>query len=153
MPSRITGSGNITLGALEIGEARPPHTYLGVADSLTSTLTLVAAQPEPSAIAFCLLAAHQAECLLKAFLSRDGSDAKLKAPGLRHNLEALWLTAHSEGLELATPPPSWLLRLSQLHDNPYQLRYSTGVHGIVTPPVEEVAAGLRELSRVVKAAI
>jgi hypothetical protein len=42
-------------------------------------------------------------------------------------------------------PPHWVERLGGLHDAPYYLRYSTGVHGIVMPPLQLMVSGLVEL--------
>jgi hypothetical protein len=87
----------------------------------------------------------------KASLSRGGDDRRLRSKALRHNLDALWRLAISEGLansehlSIDAAPPSWLQRLSQLHDGPYYLRYSTGVHGLVTPAPEPMCTELERL--------
>jgi hypothetical protein len=142
--ARMTEEGDV------IKSPGPPQTYLGVARSLTSAIQILAKDETTSAIAFCLLAAHQAECLLKAYLSRGGSDARLRKPDLRHNLVALWEVAVSEGLPIEAPTPRWVQRLSELHDAPYMLRYSTGVHGVVTPARSLVDQGLRLLQQEVE---
>ena len=129
----------------------PPRTYLGVAESMMPGVNVLAATPTPSALALALLAAHVLECLLKAYLSRNGSDAPLKKPKVRHNLNALWAMASAQGLQVQKEPPSWVDRLSGLHNSPYYLRYSTGVHGIVTPGAEPMRSELAALLEMVRA--
>jgi hypothetical protein len=58
--------------------------------------------------------------------------------------------AVTEGLRVPKSPPDWVNCLSGLHDSPYFLRYSTGVHGIVSPNAQIMAAGLAELLEVVQ---
>lgn len=96
-------------------------------------LKVLVAAPPPSALALALVAAHVLACLLKAYLSRDGTDAALKNPGVRYDLNALWALAFAQGLQIPESPPSWANRLSGLHKLPYYLRYSDGVQGIVWP--------------------
>jgi len=106
---------------------------------------LAAATPVP-APALAFLCSHILECLLKAYLSRDGSDARLKDDSkLRHDLNALWELAFVEGLPIEKSPPTWVNTLSNLHKSPYYLRYSTGVHGIVTPGAEPMTSELAAL--------
>ncbi len=109
---------------------------------------LVAAGAE-CAVPLAFVCAQVAECALKASLSKNGDDRRLREKNLRHNLMALWQLAHSEGVPIAPAPPPWLESLSQLHDTPYYIRYSTGVHGLVTPAPAEVQAGLRDLVGIV----
>jgi hypothetical protein len=92
-----------------------------------------------------MVSAHALECILKAFLSRSGDDSRVKQSDVRHNLNALWSLAHSEGLDIPGQPPQWVASLSHLHDAPYYLRYSTGVHGIVTPAPEPMLGELAAL--------
>jgi len=115
---------------------------------------LAAASPPP-ALALVLVAAHVLECLLKAYLSRDGSDAALKNPDVRHDLNALWAMAFAQGLHVPESPPSWADCLSGLHKSPYYLRYSgvrrgTGVHGIVSPGAEPMTSDLAALVEIVR---
>lgn len=145
MSVTISGAGSITLGELRVASPSPPHTYLGVAQSLAPGVEVLADSAQGVAIPLCLLAAHQAECILKAYLSRSGDDAPLKHQDIRHNLVKLWLEAASQGLAISSAPPDWLVRLGELHDKPYYLRYSTGVHGIVSPNPKEISLGLRDL--------
>ena len=110
---------------------------------------LAAASP-PSALALALVAAHVLECLLKTYLSRDGSDAELKGRELRHNLNALWARAFAQGLQVSESPPSWVDCLSVLHNTPYYLRYSTGVHAVVLPGAEPMMSELVALVDIVQ---
>jgi hypothetical protein len=145
MSVTISGEGSITLGTVRVASPSPPHTYLGVAQSLAPGVEVLAGSAQGAAIPLCLLAAHQAECILKAYLSRTGNDARLKHQDIRHNLVKLWLEAANQGLNIASTPPGWLVRLGELHDKPYYLRYSTGVHGLVSPSPKELSLGLRDL--------
>lgn len=146
----ITGTASLTEQPDTVAPPGPPHTYFGAAQSfMPGVRVLASASPVPaSALAF--LCSHVLECLLKAYLSRDGSDAGLRDPDIRHNLVALWERANAEGLRIQNAPPAWVVRLSGLHNSPYYLRYSTGVHGIVTPGVEPMASELAALVEVVQ---
>jgi hypothetical protein len=152
VPSIITGTANIYEAPDRIGPAGPPYTYLGVARALAPSIKIleVAVPPQPSAHA--LVVAHTVECLLKAYLSRSGQDDSLKQKSLRHNLVGLWNLATIEGLSLSGVP-SWLQRLSEVHDQPYYLRYSTGIHILVTPPMCDMTLGVEELLRIVEASL
>ncbi|WP_146516506.1 hypothetical protein [Rubripirellula amarantea] len=103
-------------------------------------------------LAFPLAAAHTLECALKAYLSRDGNDGRLKEPNLRHNIKRLWETCVNEGLDLPDPP-HWALNLSGIHDKPYYLRYSTGVHAIATPAPGPTAIALSDVVAKVRDAL
>ncbi len=74
----IRGTASIKLDPVTIAPASPPHTYFGVAESMMSGVNALAAASPPSLLALALVAAHVLECLLKAYLSRNGSDAPLK---------------------------------------------------------------------------
>jgi hypothetical protein len=145
----ITGTISLTLGDATIASAGPPHTYFGVAQELLPAITILAnAAPSPWAVA--LLCAHTLECLLKAYLSRSGTDTHLKHPQVRHNLGDLWRHAAIAGLSVHSNPPDWVERLGALHDTPYYLRYSTGVNGVVTPPPGLMASELAALFELVR---
>jgi hypothetical protein len=140
-----TGYSSLTLPLLAIAPAAPPYTYFGVAQSMMPGVKVLAATSPPPALALALVAAHVLECLLKAYLSRDGSDAALKDLNFRHDLNALWAMAFAQGLRISGSPPSWADCLSGLHKPPYYLRYSTGVHGIVSPAAEPMTSELAAL--------
>jgi hypothetical protein len=145
-----TGKLSATLGAVTIAPPAPPHTYLGVARGMMPGVHALAVRPLVSPLALALVAAHVLECVLKAYLSRGGSDAAVKESVVRHNLTALWDMALKAGLPISATPPSWVQRLSEVHGSPYYLRYSTGVHGIVLPAPEPVATELPELLALVE---
>jgi HEPN domain-containing protein len=128
-----------------MGGSTPPNTYLGVARHMELGLDPLIAVHDPQAHAFMFLAAQVVECALKAALSRTGDDTPLRKQALRHDLEALWQLAAGEGLGVDPVPPSWLVRLSLLHREPYYLRYSKGVNGWVGPPLKDVRDGIRDL--------
>lgn len=137
--------------SLTISPARPPHTYLGVAENmLPGVKALAMASPVP-ALALALVAAHVLECALKAYLSRNGSNDELKNnQDVRHNLEALWAMAVADGLPISNSPPAWVACLSSIHDRPYHLRYSTDVHLISSPAPEPMTSELSELLNIVR---
>jgi len=116
---------------------------------LPGVKVLAAASPLP-VLALALVAAHVLECLLKAYLSRDGSDAEVRNSDVYHDLNALWAMAFSQGLRVPESPPGWVDGLSGLHKRPYYLRYSTGVHGIVSPGAEPMTSELAALLETVQ---
>lgn len=141
---------HIRLPSVSVVPAGPPHTYLGVARALLAGVEpLVNASPAAS-IPLALVSAQLVECALKAYLSRSGDDKRLRGnPDVRHNLIELWQLAESEGLALQSPHPEWLATLSLLHDRPFVLRYSPGVHAISTPSPEPMATNLASLVELV----
>ena len=112
---------------------------------------VLATAPTPCPLAMVYVAAHVLECLLKAYLSRDGNDEAVKEKEIRHDLEALWNRAFEEGLPIDATAPQWVVRLAQLHRQPFHLRYSTGVHGVVLPPSEPMVSDLAALLPLVEA--
>ena len=150
MNKHVTGAANITAGSASIAPAGPPHTYLGMARLLLQGVRPLCAVEPPRTVPLAFIAAQVAECALKASLSRSRDDKRLKEKSIRHNLEALWSLAHSEGLSISASPPPWLLKLSHLHNSPYYLRYSTGVHGLVIPGPEPMSSELEQLVAVVE---
>lgn len=146
----ITGTGSLTAQGASIVPAAPPHTYFGAAQSMMPGVKVLASASPPPALVLALVAGQVLECLLKAYLSRDGSDDVLKKPHVRHNLEALWAMAVAQGLHISESPPDWVTCLGGLHNSPYYLRYSTGVHGIVSPGVEPMTSELEALVEIVR---
>lgn len=146
----ITGTGSLKAQAVKIAPAAPPHTYFGVAQSMMAGVKILAAASPSPALALSLLAAHVLECLLKANLSRNGSDAAVKKRDIRHDLEALWARAFAQGLRVPESPPDWVTCLSGLHKRPYYPRYSDGVHGIVSPGPEPMTSELEGLLEIVR---
>jgi hypothetical protein len=146
----ITGTASITFQSMTIAPAAPPHTYFGVAQSMMPGVKVLAVASPPPALALALVAAHVLECLLKAYLSRDGSDAAVTKRGVRHDLNVLWAKAFAQGLRVPESPPSWVDRLNGLHKWPYYLRYSTGVHGIISPGAEPMTSELAALLEIVR---
>jgi hypothetical protein len=146
----ITGKAAITLGPVTLAAAGPPHTYLGVADSLLPAVRILASSDERPAIPIAMLSAHALECILKGYISRGGDDSSVRCAKVWHNLNALWSLAVADGLHVPSKPPDWVNRLSDLHDRPFYLRYSEKVHGIVTPAVEPMARELAEILKQVR---
>lgn len=149
----ITGTASITLPSISIAPAGPPHTYLGIAQSMMAGVKVLAAASPVAALPLALVAAHTLECLLKAYLSRGGSDDAVKKPNVRHNLVALWEMAVAQGLQISRSLPEWVTCLSGIHDSPYYLRYSTGVHGIVSPGAEPMTSELDALLKLVQSKV
>lgn len=147
---KIEGKLSVQLEPIIVQPPRPPYTYLGVAQNLFPGVKAMAnAKPIP-AHALSLVAAHTLECLLKSFLSKDGSDKELRKQSIRHNLFDLWVKAAGKGLPINIPPPAWVERLSQLHNHPYHLRYSEGVHGLVLPNSEAMVSDIEQLLELVQ---
>lgn len=145
-----TGTGSIPLQPVTSTPACPPDTYFAVAQSMMPGVKVLAAASPPCDLALALVATHVLECLLKTYLSRDGSDAELKRRELRHNLNALWARASAQGLQVSESPPGWVDRLSVLHNGPYYLRYSSGVHAVVLPEAEPMMSELVALLEIVQ---
>lgn len=146
----ITGALSVTLQPISVAPAKPPHTYLDIAcNMLPGVKVLAAASPLP-ALPLAMVSAHVLECALKAYLSKSGDDSRVKQSDVRHNLNALWSLAHHQGLNVPEQPPEWVCFLSHLHNAPYYLRYSTGVHGLVTPAPEPMATELGALVELVR---
>jgi hypothetical protein len=147
----IIGTASITEEGDRIAPAGPPHTYFGVAHSMMPGVKILATASPSCPLALYLVAAHVLECLLKAFLSRGGSDAALRDSTLHHDLSALWAMACAQGLRIPQSPPGWVDSLSDLHNRPYHLRYPTGVHGIVSPSPEPMTSDLAAFLEIVRA--
>jgi hypothetical protein len=128
----------------------PSETYFRVAHSLMPGVKLLASSSPTPYLALALVSAHALECLLKAYLSKDGSDQRLRNQKIRHNLIGLWEMAAREGLRILASPPGWVNSLSLIHDHPYYLRYSTGVRGFPGPTVEPMASELAALLEIVR---
>jgi hypothetical protein len=73
----------VQLERVSISKPAPPETYLGVAESMMAGVSVLA-KHGIAGLALPLVAAHTLECALKAYLSRDGQDSRLKQPALRH---------------------------------------------------------------------
>jgi hypothetical protein len=142
----VTASISVTDGPDIMPPPGPPHTYIGIAYCMLQGVRVLAEASPLPALPLAMVSAHVLECALKAYLSRSGDDARVKRADIRHNLNALWSLAHAEGLNIQREPPEWASVLSHVHDQPYYLRYSTGVNGLVTPAPEPMAT---ELSAVV----
>ena len=134
-----------SLDAVRVLPPTPPDAYFGVAADLLTGIQVLATASVPVGLSLSMLCAHALECILKAYLSRDGNDSRLKELNVRHNLLALWFLARAEGLDIPATPPSWVSCLSGLHEAPYYLRYSTGVHGIVMPSQQPMVEELEAL--------
>lgn len=148
----VSANVSVSLGGGTSGPPEPPDTYFGVAEALLPGVKILA-EASNSGTALPFLCAHVLECLLKSYLCRDGSDSSVKAvkgSSIRHNLVDLWGTAKTEGLPIPSTPPDWVSNLGELHKSPYYLRYSTGVHAIVTPGREPMVSELIELLALVR---
>lgn len=140
----VHGSANVTLPMIQVVPPGPPHTYPGIAHSLARGVEpLFAAQNCEVPLTF--LCGQVAECSLKAILSRNGDDKRLKSPSLQHKLVALWELAMVEGTPMEAVAPAWLQALSELHAPPYYIRYSTKVKGLDLPVQSLMVIGVRAL--------
>lgn len=136
---------------VSVAPAGPPGTYIGIADSLIVGIRVLASDAATRGIPLAMLSAQTLECMLKAYLSRDGNDIALRSGRIRHDLFGLWEKAVAEGLQVEVAAPAWVSKLSKLHDHPYRLRYSTGVHGLVLPPVDPMVPDLKKILEQVRA--
>ena len=134
-----------TLAPMTGQKACPPHTYLGIANSMLQGVRVLATTSPLPALPLAMIGAHALECTLKAYLSRSGDDSCVRGRHIRHNLNALWLSAVSDGLTVQPKPPHWADCLSLIHNSPHFLRYSTGIHGIQTPAPEPMSTELGAL--------
>ena len=131
-----------------IAPATPPYTYFGVAENMPAVKLLAA---DLQLRWLCAGVRSYPECLLKAFLAKAGvSDAALKDQKIRHDLNALWALAVSQGLRVQATPPAWADCLSGIHGPPFYLRYSTDVHAIRSPAAEPMASELKDLLELVR---
>lgn len=146
----IIGTANIIMQGIRSVPPRPPHTYFGAARALSFAIDPLLASNNCHGIPLAFICGQVTECALKAALSKDGNDERLKQPNLRHNLCELWLLAKQQGVNLSATPPDWLTLLGSLHSQPYYLRYSTGVNGIVSPPPSIMASGVLNLLQTVE---
>ena len=124
----------------------------GVAENLMPGVQLLGRSSVSASFSLAFLCAHALECLLKAYLSKAGlSDASLRNHDTRHDLNALWGSAASQGLRIQATPPDWVTCLSRLHGRPsYFLRYATGVHAIASPGAEPMVSELLAILEVVR---
>jgi hypothetical protein len=140
----VLGVGAATL-EISVAPPGPPRTYFGVAEGLMPGIRILGTSSPEGALALTLLCGHTLECILKAYLSRDGKDARVRRNGVQHNLRELWLMARGDGLDLAEAIPPWLEILSNLHGAPFFLRYSTEINALHLPPQTEMLAGVSRL--------
>ena len=145
MTGPIVGQAAIYEASDSIIAPGPPDTYLGVAGHLLRDVKIFGEAVPPPGIGLPILCAHALECTLKAYLSRDGDEARVRARDVQHNLAKLWNMASEDGLRIPREPPEWVSQLGTLHDRPYHLRYSTRVNGIVSPVPALMTVGLAEL--------
>jgi hypothetical protein len=150
MTQQITGSIAVILPGIAVAGPAPPHSYVGVAQNLVEGIKVLVAAESPPPVALAMLCAHALECSLKAYLSRDGNDARLMNPAIRHNIGALWALASREGLAVPEIAPPWVCGLSDLHDKPYDLRYATRFQFLVLPAAGLMAAGVTDLLQLVR---
>ena len=149
--SMIRGSGNLKAGAASVGPVSPVQGYLASARGLLPGVQALGQTATGVAGARALVAAHVLECILKAYLSHRGvTENDLKDPKRRHNLELLWQEAAGRGLGIDVVPASWCVRLNELHNTPYHLRYPR-VHALVLPAAEPMTSELESIVGLVSA--
>ena len=147
----ITGSANITLGAVTVAPVTPPQAYFGAAEAIMHGVRQLATSGPEVCVPLTLLAGQMLECLLKAYLSKHGAaESDLKQHTVRHNLKELWLRANQSGLPNDSTPPQWVECLSGLHNSPFYLRYPMGLNGLVLPGVQLMASELESLLEAVR---
>ncbi len=115
---------------------------------------LLAASGPELCVPLTLLAGQTLECLLKAYLSKQGTpESDLKQHAVRHNLVELWQRASQVGLPISAVPPQWVGCLSRLHNSPFYLRYPMGLNGLVLPGAQPMASELEALVEAVRQSV
>jgi hypothetical protein len=128
----VSGGGTITAGAATISVGPESIGHLSRARGLLRGVRVLATTPSDTGVACHFLAAWTLESLLKSYLSHCGVTKKQLNP-IRHNLEALWEKAASNGFSIAARPPDWCKLLNSIHGEPYHSRYPTSWAGYVGP--------------------
>jgi hypothetical protein len=147
----MTISVNITAPPLKSVPPAPAESYLIAARHLYDGMKALSLDPGKTSFACSFLAAQTLECGLKSYLSHAGvTENKLKAPRIRHNLEALWAEAVKRGLTVQAQPPQWCIILNSAHDKPYYFRYPVGLNQVTVPALVPVAHELNAILAVVE---
>jgi hypothetical protein len=111
-----------------------PIEYLASAEAMARGAYFLADGPLDSALSCSLHVAQSLECVLKCYLLyRDAPERDLKNPPFGHDLDALWIQAHSKGLDISANPSRWCVMLNTAYNKPYYLRYPVGINGIISP--------------------
>lgn len=143
-----------TLPMITSSAGTPAQNYLAAARYLFLGVKALSIGSSELAPACAFLAAQSLECALKSFLSKNGfSEAQLKRPSRRHNLEALWTEASSRGQIFSAQPPGWCVILNQTHNTPFHLRYPIGINAFQTPAVVPMQTDLERLLAQVEAVV
>lgn len=129
-------------------EPAPRH-FLEAAKAFAGTAARIAPS-HADFLSVLLLSGQALERGLKASLIASGWNAdQVKTMG--HDLVAAWNAVVRAGVPLGTIP-DWAVRLSQLHDAPYHVRFPA-VDGYVTPPVQQLAGNVVEVVDKIEAAL
>lgn len=154
----MSNSINAALPALRMGQPTEGDGYMIVARDLLQGVEALSTLPNVSSRNCALIAAHALECALKAFLWDKGKKEEIRAPGVQHDLVALWTMACKEGLSIPQVPPDWCTILSSGHGPNFYFRYQKGqrktvVHGGQTPALIPMAVALENLIEMVGLAV
>ncbi len=149
-----TTNGKGTLPPITSSASTPAQSYFAAARYFFLGVKALSGGSPELAPACAFLAAQSIECALKSFLSKNGfSEAQLRHPSCRHNLEALWAEASSRGQFFSAQPPMWCVILNQTHNKPFHLRYPIGINGFQTPELALMQADLEVLLTRVQALV
>jgi hypothetical protein len=85
----VTPSPSVNRPAAAIMPAGPPYSYLGVAQGLLASIRVLASATPMPGLTLAIVCAQALKRALKAFLSRDGKNARLRPAAIRHNIEEL----------------------------------------------------------------
>lgn len=128
----------------------PVSLYRGGLDFLEGAATIASAKTPLPLAPFAALASHSLELVLKSYLVAKGlSEDQLKAIG--HNLERAWNRCRSNGLNLDSIVPRWVLIMNSGHEKPFHFRYARENTGIVVPNAEQLIVELRAVFSIVGA--
>ena len=143
----MNGIGNVVLPTLKMAPNKPSRDYLAASRYLLIGAELLSQPGNEKAIAaWSHLVAQSLECVLKAYLVKQGITVeKLSIKPYSHDLNKLWEETAARGLKVSAQPPSWCRTLNQTHGFPYILRYPMKINGFSIPPVSNTMTKLNKL--------
>lgn len=144
------------LSSITVREPTPSESFLAVAEELLKGAVILDKELRPPLRPVALLCGHALECILKAYLVRDGDPVLVKRLRIMmgHKIALCWEEAARDGFDIEQPTPDWVLRLAALHQAPYVLRYGRGakeqgLHGLSFPVLKGMPQRLQSMAETV----